>query len=362
MRIGVLGGGQLAQMLALAGHPLGLRLEFIDPSAEACAASVAVQHQAAFDDLEALLRLAERVDCITYEFENVPSRSLEFLAPRCTVYPPLAALALGQDRLQENSLFRQLDIATPDFVAIDGLDDLQRGMDQIGLPALLKIRREGYDGKGQAVIRQPQDAAAAWAAIGQRAAILEALVPFEREVSIIAARHPGGEVRCYPLTENTHRQGILSRSIARPDDPMQPLAEEYIGRLLERLDYVGVLALELFQLGDRLLANEFAPRVHNSGHWTLNGAETSQFENHLRAVAGLPLGSPRALGPSAMLNCIGRMPPAAEVLTIEGAHLHDYGKQGRPGRKLGHINLSAPDGAALEQALAQAEAILQKGA
>jgi 5-(carboxyamino)imidazole ribonucleotide synthase len=361
MKIGVLGGGQLAQMLALAGHPLGLRLEFIDPSAEACAAALALQHQAAFDDPEALARLAERVDCVTYEFENVPSRSLEFLAPRCAVYPPLAALALGQDRLQENSLFRQLDIATPDFLPIDSLDDLQRAIGQLGLPALLKIRREGYDGKGQAVIRQPQDAAAAWAAIGQRAAILEAFVPFEREVSIIAARSQTGEVRCYPLTENTHRQGILFRSIARPGDPMQPLAEEYIGRLLRQLDYVGVLALELFQLGDQLLANEFAPRVHNSGHWTLHGAETSQFENHLRAVAGLPLGSTRALCPSAMLNCIGRMPPAAEVLTIEGAHLHDYGKQERPGRKLGHINLTAPDDAGLDRALAQAEGLLLDG-
>lgn len=358
MNIGVLGGGQLARMLALAGHPLGLRLLFLDPAADACAGPVAEQLLGRYDDPALLQRLADRVEAITYEFENVPSASLSLLGERLAVHPPAAALATGQDRLLENNLFRELAIPVPDFLPVDDLASLQQAIQRIGLPAMLKTRREGYDGKGQAVIREPGEAPVAWQRIGQVAAILEAFVPFERELSLIAVRDRDGRVLCYPLSENSHRNGILHCSIARPGDPMQPLAAEYAGRLLKHLDYVGVLALELFQQGDRLLANEFAPRVHNSGHWTIEGAETSQFENHLRAVAGLPLGSTRALGAAAMVNCIGALPPAPAVLAIDGAHLHDYGKSERPGRKVGHIGLRAPDPGSLHRALDQALALL----
>ncbi len=360
MNIGVLGGGQLAQMLALAGHPLGMHLSFIDPSADACAATVASPIHANYDDHAALHRLANQTDVITYEFENVPSSSLAYLQQHSRVDPPAQALASGQDRLQENNLFRHLDIATPDFLPVDNVTDLTEALERIPPPVLLKIRREGYDGKGQAIIRSMADAQGAWARIGQRPSILEALVPFDREVSILAVRSRSGEIRHYPLTENHHQQSILLRSTALINDRMQQQAETYVTRLLNHLDYVGVLALELFQVGEHLLANEFAPRVHNSGHWTIDGAETSQFENHLRAIAGLPLGNTRALCPSTMLNCIGQMPPVDEVLNIDGSHVHDYGKSNRPGRKVGHITLTAPDSEQLADALRDLEPIVAR--
>lgn len=356
MRLGLLGGGQLARMLALAAHPLGIEISFIDPASEACAASVARQLQGDWDDEAVLNSLAQQVDVVSFEFENVPSRALEYLAAGCQVWPPALALTSGQDRLLEKQLFDELGIPVAPYVAVASLDELKAAMEQIGLPAMLKSRRQGYDGKGQALLRDAVEAQAAWAALGERPCLLERMVAFEREVSIIAVRSQAGEIRAYSLSENLHRQGILIESIARHQDPMQGLAEDYVGRLLTRLGYVGVLALELFQISGqpssqpRLLANEFAPRVHNSGHWTLEGAETSQFENHVRAVCGLPLGATQALGWSAMHNCIGRMPEAAQVLAIPGAHLHDYAKHARPGRKLGHINLRARGPEELAQA------------
>ncbi len=341
MKVGILGGGQLARMLALAGYPLGQDFTVLDPGADVCSAAVADQLQGDYVDQTLLAQLAEQVDVVTYEFENVPAAAVEFLAGKVPVYPPQLALAIAQDRLKEKTLFGELGIATPAFAAVNSLEELQQAMQQVGWPAVLKTRSEGYDGKGQAVLRQPEDLAPAWQSLGGVPAIVEAFVPFEREFSILAVRSTTGEMVCYPLTENTHRDGILRLSIARPDDAMQTRAVEYAERLLDRLDYVGVLALELFQAGDSLLANEFAPRVHNSGHWTQDGAVTCQFENHLRAISGLPLGATDAIGHAAMVNLIGDIPASAAVLVNRHAHLHLYGKEERPGRKVGHINLCA---------------------
>ena len=351
MVVGVLGGGQLARMLALEGYPLGLQFVVLDPSADVCSASVAEQLQGEYDDEKLLAELADKADVVTYEFENVPAAAVEFLTGKVPVYPPQQALAMAQDRLNEKTMFRALDIATPEFAAVNSLAELEQAMEQLGWPAVLKTRTQGYDGKGQAVLRQAEDLATAWQSIGEVAAIVEAYVPFEREVSIIAVRSRNSEIACYPLTENIHREGILRLSIARPGDVMQAQAEEYAKRVLKKLDYVGVLTLELFQSGDQLLANEFAPRVHNSGHWTQDGAETSQFENHLRAVLGLPLGATDAIGYTAMVNLIGDIPRSDDVLVNTHSHLHLYGKTPRAGRKVGHINLRAQNKEALEAEL-----------
>ncbi len=342
MIIGILGGGQLARMMALEGYPLGLEFIVLEPSTEACAAPVAEQIQAAYDDEAALSELARRADVITYEFENVPAASVKFLtehSDEVAVYPPPQALAIAQDRLKEKRLFRELGIDTPAFAAVDSLAELEVAMESIGWPAVIKTRTQGYDGKGQALLRSAADLAPAWEQLGGVAAIVEAFVPFDREISVIAVRSRDGHIACYPITQNSHREGILRLSIAQENDPAQPLALRYATALLERLDYIGVLALELFQLGEQLLANEFAPRVHNTGHWSQNGAGCSQFENHIRAIAGLPLGQTHANGHAAMVNLIGSPPASEVVLQHKQAHLHLYGKAPRPGRKIGHINL-----------------------
>ncbi len=356
MIVGILGGGQLARMMALAGYPLGLDFVVLEPNGDACAAPVADQIEGAYDDTEALAELARRADVITYEFENVPAASVKFLrehADEVTVFPPPQALAVAQDRLHEKTLFGELGIDTPDFAAVDSLTELEEAMARIGYPAVIKTRTQGYDGKGQAVLHREADLEPAWEnSIQGVPAIVEAFVPFDREISIIAVRNQEGEIASYPITENTHREGILRLSIAQENDPVQPLAVDYATRLLEHLDYVGVLALELFQVGEKLLANEFAPRVHNSGHWTQDGAKCSQFENHIRAVAGLPLGETRAAEHAAMVNLIGDTPAIDEILKHRHAHLHLYGKAPRPGRKVGHINLQAEDRQAFQGELA----------
>ncbi len=340
MIIGILGGGQLARMMALAGHPLGHRFVFLDPAPDACAAPLGELLVASYDDQNALAQLARQVDVVTFDFENVPAASLAFLAEKISVFPPPAALQAAQDRLVEKNLFRQLGIATADYVAVASRDDLTQAVARLGLPAILKTRTQGYDGKGQWLLRTQADVAHAWSELAGRAAILEAFIPFEREVSAIGVKGQCGETLFYPLAENTHRDGVLFQTLSTADDPMQVRAEQQTSLLLTALDYVGVIAVEFFQVGDNLLANEFAPRVHNSGHWTIEGAETSQFENHLRAVTGQPLGQTVARGHFAMLNLLGTMPDAQAVLAIPGAHLHDYGKAPRAGRKLGHITLN----------------------
>lgn len=354
MNVGVLGGGQLGRMLALAGYPLGMRFRFLDPALDAPAGHLAEHVTGGYDDLALLDRFAAGLDVVTYEFENVPVTAAEHLAQRVTVYPPPAALAAAQDRLVEKRFFAQLGIPTPGFAEVDTRADLAAAVAAIGLPGVLKTRRLGYDGKGQALLRTDADVAAAWQALSGAALIYEAFVPFDRELSVLAVRDRNGATVCYPLVENHHRDGILRRSLGPAPDirpALQGQAEEYARRALAALDYVGVLAIELFQVGDHLLANEMAPRVHNSGHWTIEGAVTSQFENHLRAVCGLPLGDASPRGHAAMVNLIGAMPDRAAVLGIAGAHLHDYGKAPRGGRKLGHITVVEDDHAALQAIL-----------
>jgi 5-(carboxyamino)imidazole ribonucleotide synthase len=366
--LGILGGGQLARMLALAGAPLGLRFLVMDSAEEACAAQFVPQLKADYRDEAALAEFAARVDVATFDFENVPAESAEWLAARIPVHPGPRALAVAQDRLAEKTLFRELGLGVPPFADVPDRAALDAAIAAIGAPCILKTRRLGYDGKGQFRLRSAADADAAWDALGGQAArvglILEGFVRFDRELSVVAVRSRDGEVRAWPLTENWHVDGVLSASLApaRVDPALQALALAQATRVAEALGYVGVFALELFQVGDALLANEMAPRVHNSGHWTIEGAETSQFENHLRAVLGLPLGSTAARGASCMLNWIGAMPEAGPVLRDPQGHWHDYGKTPREGRKVGHATLRADDAAALAEALARVGAGLGREA
>lgn len=366
--VGILGGGQLARMLALSGAPLGLRFLVLDSTADACAAQFVPSLQADYRDQPALAEFASRVDVATFDFENVPAESAQWLAERIPVFPSPRALAIAQDRLAEKSLFRELGIGTPDFVDIDSREGLRAAVEKIGMPAILKTRRLGYDGKGQFRIKTSADIEAAWQSLGSQATsvglILEAFVPFQRELSVLAVRGRDGEFRAWPLTENWHESGVLSASLA-PATVDEALSAAAIGnarRVAEALDYVGVFALELFVHEGRLLANEMAPRVHNSGHWTIEGAETSQFENHLRAVLGLPLGSTRSIGQSCMLNWIGDLPEAAAILAEPCGHWHDYGKTAREGRKVGHATFRADTRVELAHALKRVGAALSREA
>ena len=347
--LGVLGGGQLARMLALAAAPLGVKMLAVDNAVDACAGQVAPLVVADWTDYAALGTFAAQVDVVTFDFENVPAETAHWLAERVAVFPAPRALAVAQDRLAEKTLFRECGLPTPDFMTVDTREQLDQALATVGAPAILKTRRLGYDGKGQFRLRESTDADAAWAALGTQASkhglILEAFVPFERELSVLAVRGRDGDFRTWPLTRNWHVDGVLSMSLApAPDiELLQPRATELARTLAERLGYVGVFALELFVKDGELLGNEMAPRVHNSGHWTIEGAHTSQFENHVRAVLGLPLGDTGARGMSAMFNWIGELPDTAAVLQTVDAHWHDYGKQARPGRKVGHATVCAPD-------------------
>jgi len=339
MKIGILGGGQLARMIALAGYPLDLEFIILDPSADAGAVKLGEHLHGAYDDQSLLAQLAEKADIVTYEFENVPAKVAQFLASHTQVYPAPNALAVAQDRLTEKNFFHQLGIPTADYAAIDSLNDLQSAMTEISYPAILKSRRMGYDGKGQVIIKTPEDLATAWESMQSCQAIVESWIPFQREVSIIAARNSKGDVVFYPLSENKHEKGILRVAECRTEDKLQTQAETYVTRLLNKLDYVGIIALELFDVNGKLLANEFAPRVHNSGHWTIEGAETSQFENHLRAILNLPLGATEARGYTGMVNFIGGMPETETVMAVPLAHYHRYAKSPRKGRKVAHATV-----------------------
>jgi 5-(carboxyamino)imidazole ribonucleotide synthase len=343
--VGILGGGQLGRMLALAGYPLGLRFRLFDPAPDACAGQLAELVVGEYDVRAALDRFATGLDVVTYEFENVPVAAARYLAERLPVYPPPVALKIAQDRLNEKRFFEGIGVATSPYHAVSSHAELEAAVAEIGLPAVLKTRREGYDGKGQVVLREAAELDAAWNALGERPLLLEGFVPFEREVSTLGVRGRDGDIRVYPLVENVHRAGILRRSTA-PANATPRLAADakaVMQAALQALDYVGVLAIEFFVADGQLLANEMAPRVHNTGHWTIDGAVTSQFENHLRAVAGLPLGDSVALSESRMLNIIGKLPDVAGLLAIPDAHLHLYGKEPRPGRKLGHVTLRITD-------------------
>jgi 5-(carboxyamino)imidazole ribonucleotide synthase len=424
VKVGILGGGQLGRMLALAGYPLGLTFRVLDPAPDACAGQVVTDHVIGrFEDEAVLKRFAEGLDVVTYEWENVPVHAVRYISRFVTVYPPVEALEVSQDRLLEKRLFKQLGIATAPFAAVDSREELGEALTAIGLPAVLKTRRGGYDGKGQAVLRTADDAEEAWAAMSTQPLVVEGFVPFARELSILAISslrrtlrigqgrpgslegltrplntapmrpesfyeglpEPFGRVQreidsrrlelaaernprgvslhdFYPLVQNTHRDGILRLSrVPAPGvtESLQAEAEDIATRVLEATGLVGVLAIELFEHNGHLLANEMAPRVHNSGHWTIEGAETSQFENHLRAVCGYPLGSAAPKGHSAMVNLIGAVPELESVLRIPAAHLHLYGKEPQPGRKLGHITVRSDGPEGIETSLSQVLGLIE---
>jgi 5-(carboxyamino)imidazole ribonucleotide synthase len=364
VRVGVLGGGQLGRMLALAGYQLGIEFRFFDPSSGAPVGQIGELVSAEYGDHAALERFLKNVDVVTYEFESIPLSTVQFVAERVKVYPPVEALEIAQDRLLEKKLFEHLGIPTPPFAPVETLDELRKAVSRIGLPVVLKTRRMGYDGKGQAVIRDESSLQSGWKRLAGVPLLVEQYVSFQHELSVIGARDPAGHEVFYPPIQNVHGDGILRRStVPAPDATPETsaLAIEYCRRLMDKLGYVGVLALELFSVDGNLLANEMAPRVHNSGHWTIEGAETSQFENHLRAVLSLPLGTTAVRGASVMLNIIGHIPSREKVLSVEGAHLHLYGKAPTEKRKVGHVTLVGRSGADLEPVTAVLEALVAEG-
>ncbi len=344
MRIGIIGAGQLGQMLGYAARDLGHECYFLDPSNRPPAAVVGPVLQAPFNDRAALAVLAEKCDVLTYEFENVPVNALIDIADLAPIVPPPAALRYAQDRLAEKRLFESLAIPIPRYRAIDSTDDLEQAAMAIGLPLVIKTRRMGYDGKGQFRLQSNEQIDTAWLELGASELIAEQWIRFDYEVSAIGVRNPSGEIATYCLTQNEHADGVLRVSRAPVDDTaLSEQAGQYVHKLLEGLDYVGVLALELFVHDGQLLANEFAPRVHNSGHWTIEGAETSQFTNHILAITNEHLGPTTVMGHAGMINLIGQIPDFARQLTA--GRLHDYGKTPRPGRKLGHITIVADSAA-----------------
>jgi len=353
MRVAIIGGGQLGRMLGEAAHPLGVEVRLLDPGDAPCAATAGPVVQAAFDDPEALAELSAWADVVTYEFENVPVEAVRGLEG--PVYPPPRALEVAQDRLVEKRFFQDSGVPVAPFAPVSSQQELQAAMAALGLPAILKTRRFGYDGKGQFVVNDREQGTGAWDALGRKPCILEAVVPFDRELSILSARSPSGAIRCWPLVENRHAGGILqwSEAPAEVSEELQARAESTARRALEALDYVGVLAIELFDLAGHLYANEMAPRVHNSGHWSIEGSVTSQFENHLRAVLDLPLGDTSMAAPAGMLNLIGREPALRELLAVQGARVHRYGKSPRPGRKLGHVTVLGRDAGEVRERLAE---------
>jgi len=339
-RVGIVGAGQLGRMMALAGYPLGIRCMFLDRSATSPAAQVAPILTGDLEDAAQLAALAACSDVVTFDWENISGAALAPLEKLTRVRPPRAALEVSQDRLAEKTLFSKLRIPTTAHAAIDSKEQLVRAAARLGLPGILKTRRLGYDGKGQFLLRSSSELDAAWAASGGTGLIYEKFQDFSREISIVGARSAAGQTVFYPLSSNTHGGGILHYSIAPfLNGKLERSARIYLKRVMNALDYIGVLTIEFFVVKGRLIANEMAPRVHNSGHWTIEGCVTSQFENHLRAICGLPLGSTRALGHTAMVNFLGKMPDRAELLAIDGLAFHDYGKDPRPGRKLGHCTI-----------------------
>ncbi len=362
--VGILGAGQLARMLAQAGRPMGLEFIFLDPAEDACAAEFGEHICADWDDEVALKQLGQRSDVVTFDFENVPESSASLIESLCPVYPPPRALFKSQDRMREKTMMQELDIPVAPFHPVSSRPDLVAAVEKIGLPCVLKTRRFGYDGKGQAVLRFQEDMERAWQVLEDHELICEGFVSFDVECSIIAARGKDGRTVFWPLTQNLHRDGILAISMAPAfDSQLQSRAEALVQRLLDHLDYVGVMALELFLKDGELLANEFAPRVHNSGHWSIDGAVTSQFENHLRAICGLPLGDAGNSSRTLMFNLLGEMPAYAEQHiadqdAIPGVHWHDYCKTARAGRKIGHVTVTAGSEAGLKARAAQLAAEL----
>jgi 5-(carboxyamino)imidazole ribonucleotide synthase len=351
--IGVLGGGQLGRMLALAGRPLGATFRFLEPAPLPPVRNLGEVVEAPFDALTTDPGLAagfsEGLEVVTYEFENVPVAAAHAVQARVPVHPSPQALRVAQDRALEKAAFAALGIPVAPYRTVGSRAELEQAVAEVGLPAVLKTRSLGYDGKGQAVLRSHADLDSAWEALGGTPLLLEAFVSFRRELSCLMVRGENGEVRGWPLVENVHRAGILRVSRAPAAEAPEAEAQAYVARLLEHLSYVGVLAVEFFDTGSGLLANEMAPRVHNTGHWTQDGAETCQFENHVRAILGLPLGATGLReGFAGMVNLIGGIPPRAALLRHPGVHLHLYDKAPRPGRKVGHVNIVARSQEALD--------------
>ncbi len=327
-------------MLALAGYPLGVRCLFLDRSAQSPGAQVASTLIGDLEDAALLAELAKRSDVVTFDWENISGGVLAPLESVTKVRPPRAALEISQDRLAEKALFTKLKIPVAAHAAVDSLKGLVSATRKIGLPGVLKTRRLGYDGKGQFVLREDSHIEEAWQAIGGSGLIYEKFQAFSREVSLVSTRSADGHIVFYPLSANTHSEGILRYSVAPFTNPaLERAAHRYSKRIMNELKYIGVLTIEFFVVNGKLVANEIAPRVHNSGHWTIEGCVTSQFENHLRAICDMPLGSTRPLGHAAMINFLGRMPDRERLLSIEGLAFHDYGKEPRPGRKLGHCTI-----------------------
>jgi len=350
MTIGVVGGGQLGRMLALAGYPLGEDFLFLDRSANTPAGQIAPSLVGEFTDQKLLRELARRSDVLTFDWENISLKSLRKLGRAVHIAPPLTALAAAQDRVAEKRLFAKLGIQSTRYAAVESPVSFSRALRLIGIPGILKTRRLGYDGKGQAIVRNLEQATIAYESLRGAPLIYEEFIPFDYEVSIIGARSTRGEIVVYPLNHNLHRDGVLRLTRAPWSAPaLQRNATIHLCRMLEHFRYEGILNIEFFVHGRRLLANEIAPRVHNSGHWSIEGAATSQFENHLRAILGLPLGATTARGHSAMINFIGAMPNRALILNIPEAHWHDYGKAARAGRKVGHMTLLADSATARDK-------------
>jgi 5-(carboxyamino)imidazole ribonucleotide synthase len=359
-RVGIVGAGQLGRMLAAAGYPLGLRCLFLDRSTESPGAQLAPSLIGELTDAALLAELASRSDVLTFDWENIPGSALKPLEALTKIRPPRAALEVSQDRIHEKALFSKLNIPVAAHAGIESKQQLLGAVQNIGLPGVLKTRRLGYDGKGQFVLRSIADIDAAWAAIGANGLIYEQFQAFSREVSLVAARSAAGKCVFYPLSANTHAGGILRYSIAPfVSAQLERSARVYVKRVMDALHYIGVLAVEFFVVDGRLIANEMAPRVHNSGHWTIEGCVTSQFENHLRAICDMPLGSTRALGHTAMINFLGEMPDRERLLAIDGLAFHDYGKQPRPGRKLGHCTILQNRAKDRNQTLARALKLIE---
>lgn len=342
--IGIFGGGQLGRMMAQAALPLNIQCTFFEESTECPSATLGqVISTKAVNGLQDFI---DSADVFSLEFENTPLSDVDVLSKQKQIYPSRQALAIAQHRLSEKALFDELAIPVAPYKAVDSLDDLKQAVLDLGLPIVLKTATGGYDGKGQFVLRTADQIEQAWDELGPaQNLIAESFVTFSRELSIIAVRGQNGEVKTWPLAENHHHNGILSHSIVPAPNSvdLQPVAQDYITRLLNHLDYVGVLTLELFVTAQGLYANEMAPRVHNSGHWSIEGAVCSQFENHIRAIAGLPLGSTDVIRPTVMVNIIGQHPKSEDILALNGAHLHLYNKTERAGRKIGHITLMPND-------------------
>jgi len=366
--VAILGGGQLGLMLGEAAATMDVDVRFLDPSADACAGTVGSLAVGALDDEAAVLDVAFGADVVTYEWEGVPAWSARILADtEHVVRPSPAVLAVSQDRLLEKRMATSLGLPTAPFVAVDEVSDVNGavGVDEaielVGVPAVVKTRRGGYDGKGQRVVRSRGEAASAVAELGGRSLIVESFVPFARELSILAARDTNGAVLTWPLVENHHELGILRTSLAPAGGAdLQRRADEIASAILEHFSYVGVLAVELFDVDGRLLVNEIAPRVHNSGHWTIEGARTSQFENHLRAILDMGLGPTGVDGAAAMLNCVGALPDPDAIASVPGATLHDYGKAVRRGRKVGHVTIVADDAVIRDERVNELGALLPR--